>query len=291
MERQTVHYKDLYSDYAGKLTQVLGDEREAQLDTRLLLEAACGTSLQTMLTDPARAVSGPEKELFERYMARRMKREPVAYILGEWEFMGLPFYVTPDVLIPEQDTEILVEEAMKDAPDGSRILDLCTGSGCILLSLLHYSNGSVGKGTDLSQKALQVAARNAERLGLTDRASFAQGDLFGALEPGEKFDLIVSNPPYIASDKIDSLSPEVRDGEPRIALDGGADGLSFYRRIAREAARHLVIGGCLVMEIGYDQAQPVLSLLSENGYIDVRVYRDYGGQTRVVRGIRSIHQD
>ena len=283
-------YREVHARFAGQLGEALGDEREAQLDARLLLEAVCGTTVRTLLDEPDREVSAQELAQFSQLIGRRMEREPVAYILGEWEFMGLGFLVTPDVLIPEQDTEILVEEAMQLTPDGSRILDLCTGSGCILLSLLHYSNGSVGLGTDLSAEALAIAQRNAEKLSLSDRASFALGDLFGAVPCGEQFDLIISNPPYIATDVIPTLAREVSVYEPHMALDGGPDGLHFYRKIIQEAASHLVIGGYLMLEIGFDQADAVSRLLRDSGYYDIRVARDYGGNSRVVSGVRSIHQ-
>jgi release factor glutamine methyltransferase len=284
-------YKELYREGVQILTPVLNEEREAQLDTRLLLEYVCGTNLQTLILDGERPVSAQEAALFREYVARRKNREPLAYILGEWDFMGLSFEVSPDVLIPEQDTENLVEEILKEGRDGERILDLCTGSGCILLSLLHYSNSSVGIGTDLSQKALDTACRNADSLGLSDRAQWRQGDLFDALEKDEKFDLIVSNPPYIASGVIPSLAAEVKCHEPRLSLDGGEDGLDFYRRIIPGAVAHLVIGGMLYMEIGFDQGEAVAGLMRKAGYYEVAVLKDYGGNDRIVRGIRSIHQD
>ena len=190
-------YKELYREGAQILSSVLEQEREAQLDARLLLEHVCGTNLQTLLLEGDRPVSAQEAALYREYVARRKKWEPLAYILEKWEFMGLPFEVGPDVLIPEQDTENLIEEIMKDLHDSDRILDLCTGSGCILLSLLKYSNGTTGVGTDLSEKALAVARRNAERLGLADRIELRCGDLFEPVREDERFDLIVSNPPYI----------------------------------------------------------------------------------------------
>jgi release factor glutamine methyltransferase len=224
--------------------------------------------------------------------------------------MGLPFVVSRDVLIPEQDTENLVEEALRHLEDGSRILDLCTGSGCILLSLLHYSNDCVGVGTDISSPALQIAMQNADSLGLSDRAMWLQGDLFEAL-PGtsgstsgseegiadndfsrpEKYDMIIANPPYIRTDVIETLAPEVRCAEPRLALDGGEDGLDFYRRIIREAPAHMVIGGRIMLEIGYDQAAEVTALLQEAGYYGIEVIRDYGGNDRIATAVKSIKQE
>ncbi|MCR5810940.1 MAG: peptide chain release factor N(5)-glutamine methyltransferase [Lachnospiraceae bacterium] len=284
-------YRALYSEGAAALSAVLEEEREAQLDARLLLEHVCGTSLQTLLLDGDRSVSGPEAELYKTLIERRCTREPLAYILGKWDFMGLEFRVSSDVLIPEQDTENLVEEVMKEVCDGDRILDLCTGSGCILLSLLHYSNGSTGVGTDLSEDAVAAARKNACRLGLSDRSDWRTGDLFEALKPGERFDIIVSNPPYIRRETIGELAPEVRIHEPRMALDGGEDGLDFYRRIIPGAADHLVTGGMLFLEIGYDQAEQVSTLMEDAGYYEIRTIKDYGGNDRIVCGIKSIHQE
>ena len=287
---EEITYRALYSEGAAALSAVLEEEREAQLDARLLLEHVCGTSLQTLLLDGNRSVSGPEAELYKTLIERRCTREPLAYILGKWDFMGLEFAVSSDVLIPEQDTENLVEEVMREVCDGDRILDLCTGSGCILLSLLHYSNGSTGVGTDLSEDAVAAARKNACRLGLSDRSDWRTGDLFEALKPGERFDIIVSNPPYIRRETIGELAPEVRIHEPRMALDGGEDGLDFYRRIIPGAADHLVTGGMLFFEIGYDQAEQVSALMEDAGYYEIRTIKDYGGNDRIVCGIKSIHQ-
>lgn len=287
---ENLTYRELYNEGNSALSMALEEEREAQLDARLLLEHVCGTSLQTLLLDGERPVTDNEAELYRRLLKRRCSREPLAYILGKWDFMGLEFGVSSDVLIPEQDTENLVEEVMREVCDGDRILDLCTGSGCILLSLLNYSNRSVGVGTDLSEKAIEVARRNAQKLGLTDRSDWRCGDLFEAVRPDERFDIIVSNPPYIQSATIGELAPEVKEHEPRMALDGGEDGLCFYRRIIPEAVGHLVTGGMLFLEIGYDQAEAVCALMREAGYYDVRTIKDYGGNDRIVCGIRSIHQ-
>ena len=287
--RDTV-YRELCQEGARILSGIMEEEREAQLDARLLLEYVCGTNLQTLLLDAERVVSREEVERYRELLVRRSRREPLAYIVGSSDFMGLTFEVDNRVLIPEQDTENLIEEIMKETCDGDRILDLCTGSGCILLSLLHYSNGSTGVGTDLSSDALEVAKKNAVRLGLEDRCEWRQGDLFEAVREGEKFDLIVSNPPYIRSEVIGGLAPEVKTHEPMMALDGGEDGLSFYSRIIPQAYRYLVTGGMLYLEIGYDQAQEVTALMEEAGYYEVRTIRDYGGNDRIVCGIKSIHQ-
>ena len=288
---ENLTYRELYNEGNSALSMALEEEREAQLDARLLLEHVCGTSLQTLLLDGERPVTDNEAELYRRLLKRRCSREPLAYILGKWDFMGLEFGVSSDVLIPEQDTENLVEEVMREVCDGDRILDLCTGSGCILLSLLNYSNGSTGVGTDLSEGAIAVAKENALKLGLSERCDWKAGDLFEAVDPGEKFDIIVSNPPYIRSETIGELAPEVRIHEPRMALDGGDDGLHFYKRIIPEAADYLRTGGMLFLEIGYDQAEQVGALMKDAGYYEVRTIKDYGGNDRIVCGIKSIHQE
>ena len=281
-------YREAYNIGVARLEASLPENPDRKLDARLLLEASCGTDYQTLLADGnERLVTDEEFHRYETMLERRSGHEPVAYILGAQDFMGLPFFVTRDVLIPNQDTENLVEEAMKEVHGGMRILDLCTGSGCILLSLLHYSADTTGVGTDLSAAALRVAAENGGRLGLSDRAVWKQGDLYEALAGAEsslKFDLIVSNPPYIPTAVIGTLMPEVAEMEPRMALDGGEDGLSFYRRILAGARDVLKIGGVLMMETGFDEAADVASMMRQSGFLDLQIIRDYGGQDRIVRG-------
>ncbi len=258
---------------------------EAKLDARLLLEYACDTDHSTLFAHPDREVSDKELEEYRELLARREQREPVAYILGNWDFMGLTFRVNSDVLIPEQDSELLVEEAMRFCEDGMKVLDLCTGSGCIGLSLLRFTNYTNLVATDISAKALDVARSNAESLGLSDRATFIETDLFPEIPDKDKrYDLILSNPPYIASSVIEGLAPEVRDYEPRLALDGDEDGLAFYRRIVQNAGDYLYSSGYLIMEIGYDQAEAVTGLMEADGrYHDIEVIKDYGGNDRVIR--------
>lgn len=281
-------YREAYNIGVARLEASLPENPDRKLDARLLLEASCGTDYQTLLADGnERLVTDEEFRRYETMLERRSGHEPVAYILGAQDFMGLPFFVTRDVLIPNQDTENLVEEAMKEVHGGMRILDLCTGSGCILLSLLHYSADTTGVGTDLSAAALRVAAENGGRLGLSDRAVWKQGDLYEALagaESSSKFDLIVSNPPYIPTAVIGTLMPEVAEMEPRMALDGGEDGLSFYRRILAGARDVLKIGGVLMMETGFDEAADVAAMMRQSGFLDLQIIRDYGGQDRIVRG-------
>lgn len=255
---------------------------EAKLDARLLLECVCGTDHSTLLAHPDKEVSAEDEEKYLAMIDRRATHEPVAYILGKWSFMGLDFNVNSDVLIPEQDTEILVEEALRNLEDTMRIMDLCTGSGCIALSLLNYSNDTKAVCTDISSKALAVARSNADELGLADRAEFIETDLFPTENIG-KFDIIVSNPPYIASSVIETLAPEVKDHEPRLALDGSEDGLVFYKRIIDRAPEFLYSSGYLLLEIGYDQADAVVKLLEDKKvYHDIQVVKDLGGNDRVV---------
>ncbi|MBO4901228.1 MAG: peptide chain release factor N(5)-glutamine methyltransferase [Lachnospiraceae bacterium] len=256
---------------------------DAEPDARLLLEYVCHTDRNTLYAHGDLPVGSEMGELYERLIGRRMKRVPLQHILGTQEFMGLSFVVNEHVLIPRQDSECLVEEAMLFVKDGDRVLDLCTGSGCILLSIMCYKNGIEGVGTDLSKEALEIARLNAEKL--EKPALFIESDLFGQLEE-KPFHAIVSNPPYIRTDVIPTLEPEVKDHEPFCALDGGSDGLVFYRKIIATAPQFLLPGGMLLLEIGYDQGEAVSGLMRENGFGDVTVVQDLTGNDRVVRGIR-----
>ena len=280
-------YADLYRQGCEELRAA--DIREAETDARLLLEWCLGTDRSTLLAHGERGVSRTEYGQYVDAVCRRAAHMPLQYITGEQDFMGLTFAVNKNVLIPRQDTEILTEEVMRHLHDGMRLLDMCTGSGCILLSLLHYSNACTGVGVDLSEAALEVARLNTERiLGAqaleTSRVALRQGDLFAGMDEGDRFDIIVSNPPYIKTSVIESLMPEVREHEPREALDGHGDGLFFYRRITAEAWRFLQGGGMLFFEIGYDQGESVRLLMEEAGYREIEVIRDYAGLDRVVCG-------
>lgn len=277
-------YISIYKHGCEKL-QEAGIE-EAILDARLLLEYVCHTDRNTLLVHPEKEVSETECKCYLELIEKRSERIPLQHLTGEQEFMGLTFLVNEHVLIPRQDTEILVEEAMKYLHDGMRILDMCTGSACILLSLLHYSNDCSGLGADISEQALAVAKENARRLGLGEKAEFVHSDLFTELDG--KFDMIVSNPPYIASEEVEKLMPEVRDHEPRMALDGSEDGLLFYRKIVVESIGYLQSGGYLLFEIGYDQGETVAKLMSEAGYKEVEIIKDYAGLDRVVCGYKGI---
>lgn len=274
---------------------------DADSDVRILLEDLCGIEREELILHGEKIISRTDTEKFMNAINRRLGHYPVQYITGKQEFMGLTFSVTPDVLIPRQDTEILVEEVLKELNDGSRILDMCTGSGCILLSLLYYSNDCEGVGVDVSDAALQVAKDNAGRLELDDtfdmlfipgmqgkkhidqsKIEFIESNLFNDVRG--TFDIIVSNPPYIKSSVIPTLMEEVRDYEPMLALDGKEDGLYFYREIVKKSRDYLNGGGKLFFEIGYDQAQDVKCIMEEAGYKDVVVIQDYAHLDRVVWG-------
>lgn len=276
-------YRECYEQGCRTL-QAAGIE-EAALDARLLLEAVCGTDRNDLLVHGEQPVAPEAEEKYLNWIRQRAEHIPLQQLTGEQGFMGLAFSVNEHVLIPRQDTEILVEEVLKELHDGMRVLDMCTGSGCILLSLLHYSNDCEGLGVDLSAEALEVAGRNVLKVLTPEKAEhahFLQSDLFEKVEG--KFEIIVSNPPYIASAEVEKLMPEVRDHEPRMALDGTEDGLYFYRRIIEEAGKHLVSSGMLFFEIGYDQGQAVSELMRTEGYCDVQVVQDYAGLDRVVFG-------
>lgn len=276
-------YRECYEQGCRTL-QAAGIE-EAALDARLLLEAVCGTDRNDLLVHGEQPVAPEAEEKYLNWIRQRAEHIPLQQLTGEQGFMGLTFNVNEHVLIPRQDTEILVEEVLKELHDGMRVLDMCTGSGCILLSLLHYSNDCEGLGVDLSAEALEVAGRNVLKVLTPEKAEhahFLQSDLFEKVEG--KFEIIVSNPPYIVSAEVEKLMPEVRDHEPRMALDGTEDGLYFYRRIIEEAGKYLVSSGMLFFEIGYDQGQAVSELMRTEGYCDVQVVQDYAGLDRVVLG-------
>lgn len=276
-------YRECY-EKGSRILNEAGIE-ESTLDARLLLEAVCGTDRNDLLVHGEQPVAPEAEEKYLNWIRQRAEHIPLQQLTGEQDFMGLTFSVNEHVLIPRQDTEILVEEVLKELHDGMRVLDMCTGSGCILLSLLHYSNDCEGLGVDLSAEALEVAGRNVLKVLTPEKAEhahFLQSDLFEKVEG--KFEIIVSNPPYIASAEVEKLMPEVRDHEPRMALDGTEDGLHFYRRIIEEAGKHLVSSGMLFLEIGYDQGQVVSELMREHGYREVQVVQDYAGLDRVVYG-------
>lgn len=272
-------YRSLYEK--GKQQLEYAGIEEAALDARLLLEFICHTSRNDLLVHGDREIGQEDSDAYLALIAYREEHIPLQHLTGVQEFMGLEFKVNEHVLIPRQDTEILVEEVMKNLHDGFRILDMCTGSGCILLSLLHYSNDCTGVGADISAKALETAVENARILG-EGNAAFVQSDLFARVEG--TFEIIVSNPPYIRTDVIGTLMEEVRLHEPLSALDGFADGLYFYRRIIGESKDYLCRGGQLFFEIGYDQREEVTALMEEAGFKEITAVQDFAGLDRVVYG-------
>lgn len=268
---------------AGKERLAQAGIEEAAQDARLLLEYASGMDRSYLLAHGDSPLEEEKRLAYEELLLRRAGRTPLQHLTGVQCFMGLDFLVNEHVLTPRQDTEILVEEALRNLHDGMRVLDLCTGSGCILVSLLKYTNGCRGLGVDISPHALKIAEENAARLlGEEEQPDFRKGDLFDRVEG--TFDVIVSNPPYIPSAVIDTLMPEVREHEPRQALDGGDDGLLFYRRITEECKHYLAKGGMLFFEIGHDQGDAVRRLMEQAGFLEVQVVKDYAGLDRVVFG-------
>jgi len=282
-------YKEIYLWGRGELE--MSGIGEFELDARLLLEHICRTNRNTLLVHGDREVTGEEEKAYREAITLRSGRIPLQHITGVQEFMGLEFKVNKHVLCPRQDTECLVEEVMRYLHDGNRILDMCTGSGCILLSLLHYSNHCSGIGVDISEDALKVASENVNAIAAMDRPNpwdtetvkMIHSDLFSKV-PEEKFDIIVSNPPYIASFVIPTLMEEVRDHEPMSALDGMEDGLFFYRKIVAESRNYLTKEGMLFFEIGHDQGRAVSDMMKEAGFEDVTVVKDFAGLDRVVYG-------
>jgi release factor glutamine methyltransferase len=250
-----------------------------------LLHAAAARLAAAGIEDPlreARILLGASPEKFDAAIARREKHEPVAYILGRREFWSLDFEVSPAVLIPRPDSETLVETALKhfkDTPPRT-ILDLGTGSGCLLIALLSEWKHAAGTGLDISQSALAVAQRNAERLGVAARAQFQHGDF--EVFTGRRFDLVISNPPYIPTSVIAGLDPDVRDYEPHLALNGGVDGLEPLRRIATILHALLAPGAPAIIEIGHDQGRSASQALQNHGLKVLQIIKDLAGNDRVI---------
>jgi len=258
------------------------------IDARLLLEAAAGASRTDIVTDPHRLLSEAQELTLESYIARREAREPVSHILGRRGFWKIMLKVTPDVLTPRPDTESILDVALGEfaEDDAFTMLDLGVGSGAILLAILAERPHATGLGVDISEAALEVARENAAVLGLADRATLEHGQWTQGL-PDDHYDLVVSNPPYIATAEIETLDPEVRDHEPRLALDGGTDGLDAYRLLAPEILRVLKPGGRFAVEIGASQKAPVESLFGAAGAQGVRTVQDLAARDRVVAGFKK----
>ena len=257
-----------------------------RLEAQLLLAHVLQCSRMQLYTGFDKPLGETELTAYRELIRRRLAGEPVAYLLGEHAFWGMPLYVDDSVLVPRPDTETLVEVARSLRADRNapcRVLDLCTGSGAIALALAKELPAAQVIGADVSERALAIARRNAERNALADRVTFRQGDLWAAV-PGERFDLIVSNPPYIASGVIPTLGAEVQR-EPVLALDGGADGLVFYDRILAAVREHLQPGGGLVVEHGFDQADTVRDRFSRAELTSITLVHDLGKNPRVTWGL------
>lgn len=286
MKQKTLTLKQLYKVGTVKLAEE-GIE-EFSLDAWYLLEYVTGVSKAMYFAEPERAVSEENADRYIDCIRRRAAHIPLQHITSEQEFMGYPFYVNEHVLIPRQDTETLVEEAIQVMRPKMKILDMCTGSGCIVLSILkmciekYYMTELQGIGADVSEEALKVARENGRRLEVP--VTWIQSDLFAKIPEEEKYDVIVSNPPYIETAVIDTLQEEVRLHDPYIALDGKEDGLYFYRRIISEAGKYLKPQGKLMFEIGCEQAKAVEELMKNAGYEQITVKKDLAGLDRVVYG-------
>lgn len=260
---------------------------QADSDIRLLAMDVAGCTYSTLILRMAEEVTEKQAQRLHAYVTERMTHKPCQYILGTQEFMGYEFATAEEVLIPRPETELLVEEACriaenwKDTPDGRkrRVLDLCCGSGCIGISFSKLRHGrDLVELADISDAAIALTKKNRERLQAD--CAVIQTDLFMQIEG--KYDMIVSNPPYIRTDEIPKLMAEVRDFEPHLALDGKADGLYFYDKIIREAREYLYEDGYILFEIGQDQLDAVRGLLVENGYTDIKGIKDYAGLDRIV---------
>lgn len=266
----------------GAETLAAAGREEAAQTARLLLCHVLNFNFTDYVLARENLLSPRDTARYEELLTRRASGVPLQYLTREQNFCGLSLYVDERVLIPRQDTECLVEEVLRDGARGA-LLDLCTGSGCIPLALLKHGNFSCALGADISAEALAVAETNRARTGLP--LLLRQSDLFSEIP--ERFDVITANPPYIESAEIESLSVEVRDHEPRLALDGAADGLAFYRRLAAESGAHLKPGGRLYLEIGMSQGAAVASLLEAAAFSDIQIIRDLAGRDRIVKG--SMH--
>lgn len=268
-----------YSELAAAGVKALSEAgfEEARTDVRALVLYVCGMDFMTLLRDGALQVPKEQEERFFSLLSERMNHVPVQYIIGEQEFCGLTFLVRPGVLIPRPETELLAEAVFRQSA-GKRVLDMCTGSGCIAVTVAKLGEPAFVAASDASAEALAVAKENAA---MQEAAViFFRGDLFASVEG--RYDIIVSNPPYIKSSVIEELMPEVREYEPRLALDGKEDGLYFYRRICKEAKDCLNPGGRLLFEIGHDQGAEVSDLLAAEGYTEIEVKKDYAGLDRMV---------
>jgi release factor glutamine methyltransferase len=257
------------------------------LEAEILLSSILAQDRVYFYTHSQDAVDLKQAETYRSAIKRRCQLEPVAYILEKKEFMGMDFFVNGDVLIPRPDTEPMVEYLLEylqvNYPEGAKVLDLCTGSGAIGISIKKYFKPGIVSLSDFSEAALAVARINADQL-VNGELSLYQGDLFAAIPQGETFDVIVSNPPYISRAEMDQLARDIIDYEPHLALDGGESGLDFYRRIIAEARSFLKKDGLLALEIGDDQATDVTQLLTNDGFQEIQTVTDLSGRIRCLTG-------
>ncbi len=262
------------------------------IDARLMLEVAANATRADIVTDPYRVLTPDQIQTLDSFLTRRAAREPVSHILGRKGFWTIELKVTPDVLTPRPDTEVIVDYVLKTlTPDlPLHMLDLGVGSGAILLAILSERVMATGLGVDISTAALEVARENAALMGLGERAHFLHAD-WAQGQPDGHYDLVVSNPPYIATGVIATLEPEVREHEPHLALDGGKDGLDAYRKLAGEIMRVLKPGGLFAIEIGYDQSRPVEALMRHAGAKGVRTLKDLANRNRVVTGTKNLEKN
>ncbi|KSB89254.1 protein-(glutamine-N5) methyltransferase, release factor-specific [Caulobacter vibrioides] len=258
------------------------------IDARLMLEVAAGVSRTDIITDPYRELTAEQVATLDEYLERRARREPVSHIIGRKGFWKILLSVTKDVLTPRPETEVIVDEVLKAFPEtmAFNLLDLGVGSGSMLMAILAERPAAKGLGIDISEEALAVARENAANLDLDGRLALMRGDWTTGLGDAS-FDVVVSNPPYIPSADIETLQPEVRDHEPRLALDGGADGLDAYRDLAPEILRVLKPGGLFCVEIGFDQSSDVEALFNAAGAQNVRTVKDLSTHDRVVTGFKN----
>lgn len=264
---------------AGKERLIRAEIEDADCDAWILLEYISGLDRARFFLYEQEKVPTDVVTKYTEMLEQRSCHIPVQHLTGSQEFMGLEFMVTPDVLIPRQDTELLVETVLPYVK-GKKVLDVCTGSGCIAISLALLGQTSATDAVDISEKALKVAKINAGRLHAP--VDFYQGDLLEDIKG--TYDVIVSNPPYIASGELQKLMPEVHDHEPELALDGGTDGLDFYPRLLQEVTKHLAPGGIFAVEIGYDQGVAVREMFRRNHFEDVKCHQDLCGKDRVIIG-------
>lgn len=276
-----------FSNYFNQCVKRLEDASidDARTDIVLLFEYLLKKNRNDLLLCAKDEISSEEVKLMEEAVGKREKHIPLQHITGFQNFMGLEFSVNNKVLVPRFDTECLVEEALKDGYDGEKVLDMCTGSGCIIISYMRYKNNIKGYAADISKDALLVARDNAKRLDAD--VEFIESDLFEEITE-KNFDMILSNPPYIKTEVIDTLMSEVKDHDPMLALDGGNDGLMFYRKIVNDAFDYLNNGGRLMVEIGHDQGKAVSELFRDRKFTDIEVIKDLSGNDRVVKGRKPV---